>query len=209
MDTPVARVHGPTDRKPARTGIDKRPVTGPVSIGALGLSGDSICDTANHGGPDQAVYAYALEDTAWWQAELASELHFRLGPGALGENLSTTGVEVTHAVIGEQWRVGSAVLQVSVPRIPCSTFAAYWQVDRLVKRFTVQARPGAYLRVLAEGEVQAGDPIEVVHRPEHGLTIRETFRALTGDRSLAGRLLTAAELPDGVREAAAGWLARA
>lgn len=209
MDTPVARVHGPLDTKPAKTGIDKRPATGGVLIGRLGLGGDTICDTANHGGPDQAVYAYAIEDTAWWQDKLAAELSFELGPGSFGENLTTEGIEVTEAVIGERWQLGGAVLQVTVPRIPCSTFAAFWQVDRLVKRFTQAGRPGAYLRVLTEGVVEAGDRIEVIERPAHGLTLVETFRALTGDRSLAGKLLSAPELPSGVHEAAERWLARA
>lgn len=207
MDTPVAQVHGRVDRKPKQTGIDKRSADGPVRVGRLGLTGDSICDTANHGGPDQAVYAYAGEDTEWWQARLADELSFRLGPGSLGENLTTEGVDVTGAVIGERWRVGTTVLQVSVPRIPCSTFAAFWQVSRLVKRFTEAGRPGAYLRVLTEGELSAGDRIEVFDRPAHGLTIGETFRALTGDRRLAGKLVGAAELPPDVRARAAEWLA--
>ena len=209
MDTPVAPVHGRRDVKPARTGINKRPVSGAVRVNRLGLTGDSICDTANHGGVEQAVYAYASEDTDWWQDVLADELAFRLGPGALGENLTTRGIDVTGAVIGERWRVGSTVLQVSVPRIPCSTFAAFWRVDRLVKRFTQAGRPGAYLRVLTEGELRAGDAIEVLERPAHWLTIAETFRALMGDRSLAGKLLTASELPADVHELAARWLAAA
>lgn len=207
IDTPVARVHGPVDRKPTRTGIDKRPAAGPVAVRRLGLAGDSICDTANHGGPEQAVYAYALEDTAWWQQHLNDELSFALRPGSFGENLSTEGIDVTGAVVGERWRVGSTILQVSVPRIPCSTFAAFWNVARLVKRFTQVGRCGAYLRVLTEGELSAGDEITVLDRPAHGLTIGETFRALTGDRSLAPRLVQAEELPDDVRAAAARWLA--
>jgi len=208
IDTP-APVRGRQDAKPTKTGIDKRAAVGPVKVNALGLTGDTICDTANHGGYDQAVYAYASEDTAWWQAQLSDELTFVLGPGSLGENLTTRGVEVTDAVIGERWRVGSTVLQVSVPRIPCSTFAAFWQVDRLIKRFTQAARPGAYLRVLTEGELAGGDRIEILDRPSHGLTVGETFRALTGDRSLVPKLLTAPELPDEVRVRASTWLAAA
>jgi MOSC domain-containing protein YiiM len=196
----------PPDRKPALTGIDKRPTDGPVSVGRLGLRGDAICDTAHHGGPDQAVYAYAEEDAAWWQAELATELRFTLEPGSFGENLTLRGVEVSEAVIGERWRIGGVILQVSSPRLPCSTFAGFWQVRRLVKRFTQAGRPGAYLRVLAEGELRAGDPVTVLDRPAHGLTIRQTLRALTGDRSLAPKLLTAPELPDGVHARARGWL---
>jgi MOSC domain-containing protein YiiM len=208
MDNPAHRVHGSTAKKPEQTGIDKRPVSEPVRLGRLGVGGDTICDTDNHGGADQAVYAYASEDAAWWQSELGDELGGRvLGPGAFGENLTLAGVEVTGAVVGEQWRVGGALLQVCVPRIPCGTFAAYWAVDRLIKRFTVAARPGAYLRVLTEGLVSAGDELHVLQRPAHGLTIGETFRALTGERELAPKLLTAPELPASVHARVRGWLA--
>ncbi|MEO6702125.1 MAG: MOSC domain-containing protein [Jatrophihabitantaceae bacterium] len=208
-DNPARPVHAATDDKPAKTGIDKRPVAGPVSVRRLGLAGDSICDTAHHGGLDQAVYAYAEQDTAWWQAELAGELAITLGPGSLGENLTLRGVDVSGAVIGERWRIGGVILQVSVPRIPCSVFAAYWGVDRLIKRFTEANRPGAYLRVLAEGELRAGDSVSVLDRPAHGLTIRQTMSALSGDRSLAPKLLAAPELPDEVHERARSWLAGA
>lgn len=205
IETPPP-VRGRVDRKPTRTGIDKRPATGPVAVRRLGLVGDTICDTVNHGGVDQAVYAYAEEDAAWWQDQLAGVLPFRLAPGSFGENLTTRGIEVTEAVIGERWRIGSTILQVSVPRIPCSTFAAYWGVDRLIKRFTAAGRPGAYLRVLTAGELSAGDPITVLDRPAHGLTISQTFRALTGDHSLAARLVAAPELPDEARQRAEQWL---
>jgi MOSC domain-containing protein YiiM len=198
---------GPPDAKPKLTGIDKRPVDGPVSVGRLGLRGDTICDTVNHGGPDQAAYAYAEEDAAWWQAELADELGFALNPGSFGENLTLRGVEVSDAVIGERWRIGGVILQVAGPRIPCSTFAGFWQVRQLAKRFTQAGRPGAYLRVLAEGQLRAGDRVTVLDRPGHGLTVRETLRALTGDRSLAPKLLTAPELPDEVQARARTWLA--
>lgn len=205
IETPPP-VRGRLDRKPTRTGIDKRPAAGPVAVRRLGLAGDTICDTVNHGGVDQAVYAYAEEDAAWWQDQLADELPFRLRPGSFGENLTTRGIEVTDAVIGERWRIGSTILQVSVPRIPCSTFAAFWGVDRLIKRFTAAGRPGAYLRVLTAGELSAGDPITVLDRPAHGLTISQTFRALTGDHSLAARLVAAPELPDEARRRAEQWL---
>jgi MOSC domain-containing protein YiiM len=200
-------VRGRVDAKPTRTGIDKRPAQGPVSVRRLGVAGDTICDTVHHGGADQAVYAYAEEDADWWQRKMAGELSFALRPGAFGENLTTRGIDVTGAVIGERWRIGSTILQVSAPRIPCSTFAAFWRVDRLVKRFTQAGRPGAYLRVLTEGQLSAGDPITVLDRPAHGLTIEQTFRALTGDTSLAGLLVAAPELPAEARELAQRWLA--
>ena len=205
-ETPPLRPGTQRNRKPTKTGIDKRPVDRPVLVGRLGLAGDTICDARNHGGPDQAVYAYASEDAEWWQRELGPELGFELGPGSLGENLTLRGVDVTNSVIGEQWRIGGAVVQVAVPRMPCSTFASYWNVDRLVKRFTKAGRTGAYLRVLTEGEVAAGDRLTVLDRPAHGLTLVETFRALTGDRSLAPKLLTAPELPPDVHRSARRWL---
>jgi len=206
IDNPSHTYRGHRDAKPARTGIDKRPVDGVVRLHRFGVTGDAICDIAHHGGVDQAVYAYAWEDARWWQERLASELAFELRPGSFGENLTTDGIDITNAVIGEQWRVGGAVLEVSVPRIPCSTFAGFWNVDKLVKRFTEAGRPGAYLRVLAEGDVAAGDEVTVERQPDHGLTLAETFRALTGDRGLAPKLLTAPQLPAAVHELARRWL---
>ncbi|SCE96725.1 MOSC domain-containing protein YiiM [Micromonospora purpureochromogenes] len=179
-----------------RTGIDKRPVDGPVLLRADGVAGDFIGERAHHGGPDQAVYAYAGEDAEWWSAELGRTLP----PGGFGENLTTSAVDVTGAVIGELWAIGSAVLQVTKPRTPCTTFAGFWDVPDLIKRFTVRAAPGAYLRVLREGEVGAGDPVEVVDRPAHGVTIGEVFRAMNLEPELLPRLLDAAELPAPVME---------
>lgn len=188
--------------KPGRTGIDKRPVAHRVATRRDHLQGDTIADLANHGGPDQAVYAYAVEDARWWGAQLSREV----APGAFGENLTVEGVAVTDAVVGQQWHVGSAVFEVSVPRIPCRVFAWFWDVPDLVKRFTQAARPGAYLRVVVDGEVGPGDEIFPGAAPEHGLTIGETFRALTGERELAAKLLTAPELPAAVHARARTWL---
>ncbi|MER6592248.1 MOSC domain-containing protein [Micromonospora purpureochromogenes] len=179
-----------------RSGIDKRPVDGPVLLRADGVAGDFIGERAHHGGPDQAVYAYAGEDAEWWSAELGRTVP----PGGFGENLTTSAVDVTGAVIGELWAIGSAVLQVTKPRTPCTTFAGFWGVPDLIKRFTVRAAPGAYLRVLREGEVGAGDPVEVVDRPAHGVTIGEVFRAMNLEPELLPRLLDAAELPEPVLE---------
>ncbi|WP_446210972.1 MOSC domain-containing protein [Micromonospora sp. IBSANI012] len=179
-----------------RTGIDKRPVDVPVLLRADGVAGDFIGERAHHGGPDQAVYAYAGEDAEWWSAELGRTVP----PGGFGENLTTSAVDVTGAVIGELWAIGSAVLQVTKPRTPCTTFAGFWGVPDLIKRFTVRAAPGAYLRVLREGEVGAGDPVELVDRPAHGVTIGEVFRAMNLEPELLPRLLDAAELPESVME---------
>lgn len=185
-----------------RTAIDKRPVAGTVTARALGLDGDQQIDKPAHGGADKAVYAYALEDLRDWAALLDRDLR----PGQFGENLTTLGVDLIGAVVGERWQVGDAVLEVSTPRIPCKTFAWFLGESRWVKRFTDYGAPGAYLRVVVEGGLGKGDTITVVDRPAHGLTIGETFRALTGDRTLAARLLEAPELPEWARERARKWL---
>lgn len=162
-----------TDRPGYLTGIDKRPVTGPVAVGELGVEGDRQVDHVNHGGPDKAVYAYATEDLARWAEQLGREL----GPGMFGENLTTAGVDVTGAVIGERWAVGDGglLLEVTMPRTPCYKFAHKMGEPRWIKRFTAEGRPGAYLRVLQPGPVAAGDRIQVRDRPAHGVTIGQTF----------------------------------
>ncbi|HKN54325.1 MAG TPA: MOSC domain-containing protein, partial [Amycolatopsis sp.] len=152
------------------TGIDKQPVggrvevraPGPKGIGGSAIVGDEIGDLRNHGGDDQAVYAYAREDLDAWETELARSLP----NGIFGENLTTQGIDVTGALIGELWRVGESVLlEVSVPRIPCRTFASWLDERGWVKRFTARAIPGAYLRVVEPGTIEAGDSITVVDRP--------------------------------------------
>ncbi len=182
--------------KSGSTAIDKRPVVGVVAAGVLGLAGDEQADKANHGGPDQAIYAYATEDLADWATILGRDLV----PGRFGENLSTSGIDVTNAVIGERWRIGTTLLEVSCPRIPCVTFQNWIGEPHWVKRFTEDGRPGAYLRVVEAGELSAGDSIAVEHRPAHGVTIGEVFRASTTDRSLLPRLLEAPELPAGAHD---------
>lgn len=187
------------------TGIDKRPVAGAVRLEPLGVEGDHVLDTSAHGGVDQAVYAYASEDAAWWAESLGREVR----PGNVGENLTTVGIDLNDCVVGERWRVGTALLEVSRPRIPCSVFAGFWGVPDLVRRFTERARPGTYLRVVTPGSVQAGDSIEVAHRPEHGVTIDVVFRALTLEPALLPRLLDAPQLPAGLRDRAARRIAAA
>jgi MOSC domain-containing protein YiiM len=188
------------------TGIDKHPTTDPVPVSAPvamghgGLAGDQIFDAANHGGPDQAVYAYAREDLDEWAATLGRTLP----GGAFGENITTSGVDVTGALIGERWHVGDeVVLEVSVPRFPCNTFAHWMAEQGWIKRFTKRAAPGAYLRVVHPGEIRAGDPVVVTDRPDHGVTIGVTFRAITLEPELLPRLLTVEALPDDIREVAA------
>lgn len=178
-------------RPTGSTAIDKRSQPGRLAVGPLGIAGDAQVD-AGHGGPDQAVYAYAREDAAFWEAELGRSLP----PGRFGENLTTTGVEVSGAVVGERWRVGSTVLEVTTPRTPCATFAGFWGVPQLVKRFAAAGRPGAYLRVVQAGEVGAGDAVELLHRPDHGVTMAQLMAAkVGGDRSQLERIRAVA-LPE-------------
>jgi MOSC domain-containing protein YiiM len=117
-----------------------------------------------------------------------------------GENLTTSGLDVTAAVIGEHWQIGSAVLEVTAPRIPCRTFAGWLDERGWVKRFTERARPGAYLRVVGEGELQAGDTIRILDHPAHGVSVGEAFRALTTDRDLLPRLLEVESLAGKARK---------
>ncbi|MDT3439503.1 MULTISPECIES: MOSC domain-containing protein [unclassified Pseudofrankia] len=172
----VVRNDAWTGRK-GRSGIDKRPVSGPVRVGRVGLTGDTICDLTFHGGVDRAAYVYAQEDFSWWE----SALDRGIPPGSFGENLTSLGIDVTGALIGEMWAIGSAVLQVTAPRIPCRVFAGFWDVPDLIQRFIQRGTPGAYLRVLGEGDVSAGDPIRILRRPDHGITVGQVFQALTTD----------------------------
>ncbi|MBE7161626.1 MAG: MOSC domain-containing protein [Williamsia herbipolensis] len=166
------------------TGIDKVPTDavvevadpGPKGVGGSGLAGDAVCDLRHHGGHDQAVLAYAREDLDEWQTRLGRDLR----DGSFGENLTTEGLAVTDAVLGEIWQVGDRLqLQVTVPRIPCRTFAAFLGERGWVRTFTEVARPGAYLRVLQPGPVRVWDPVSVIERPGHGVTIRTAFLAFT------------------------------
>jgi MOSC domain-containing protein YiiM len=206
----VGRLHPNANRRSHRlTGIDKRPHDGLVEVRApggrvdglgSGLVGDAIGDHRHHGGDEQAVYAYAREDLDGWERRLGRDLR----NGMFGENLTTTGLEVSDALIGEQWRVGdTVVLQVTGPRIPCGTFRAHIAETGWLKSFTETARSGAYLSVVVPGTIRAGDEIAVVHRPDHDVTARLSFRALTREPELLPRLLAAgADLPDELRDMA-------
>ena len=171
--------------KLGRTAIDKRPVPGPVEVGTLGLGGDEQVDKPAHGGPEQAIYAYAREDLDWWVEQLGREL----ADGVFGENITTAGLDVTGALIGEIWELGTARVQVTVPRIPCAVFAGWMDERQWVRRFADARRPGAYLRVLREGAVGTGDRVEVVSRPAERVTIAESMTAYYGDAALMRRLL--------------------
>jgi MOSC domain-containing protein YiiM len=198
------------------TGIGKQPAAGPVEVRdpgprttglGSGLIGDFIGDGRHHGGTDQAVYAFQREDLDRW----GDRLDRKLSNGFFGENLTTSGIDVNEARIGERWRIGPEVeLQVTAPRIPCSTFRGWVGEQGWVKMFTADARPGAYLRVITPGSIRAGDPIDVTYRPEHDVTVSLVFRAELTDRDLLPRLLAAGDsLHPSTREAVDKHLARA
>ena len=191
------------------TGIDKRPTDGAVSVRApgpmrsglgSGLVGDVIGNRRLHGGDDQAVYAYAREDLDAWAARLTRDLT----NGMFGENITTAGIDVTGAVIGERWRVGSdgLLLEVTSPRTPCKTFAKRLGIDGWIKTFTHGGTPGAYLRVINPGTIRGGDTVEVVERPTHGVTIGFVYRALMVEPGLMPAVLDADALPEHVKKLA-------
>ncbi|MCL6538086.1 MAG: MOSC domain-containing protein [Acidothermus sp.] len=187
-----------------RSAIDKRPMAGPVQVGVTGLDGDEQADRVNHGGLREAVYAYAEEDLQHF-----SELLDRpLRPGQFGENVTTRGVAVSSAIVGEVWRVGTTVLEVCGPRIPCRTFQVWMEEPQWVRRFTAEARPGAYLRVMNPGVIEAGDQVQIEHRPDHGLTVADVFRAFTTDRSQLAVLARHPGIPQRLRDDARRRLAR-
>jgi len=190
-------------RKLVETAIWKEPVKGRVAVRGVNVAGDDQADRSVHGGPDKAIYAYASEDTAWWMAETGKEL----GPGAFGENLTTKGVEVTHALLGERWAVGSTLLEVRQPRIPCFKLGLRMGDPRFVKSFAEATRPGAYLAIVEEGEVAAGDTVEVVHRPTHTVSVELLFRAYLQDHSLLPAVLAVPDLVPSWRSWIEGQLA--
>lgn len=174
----------------ATTSIWKEPVAGRVPLGRLNLAGDEQADRRFHGGDDKAVYAYAREDYDWWEQELGRPLT----DATFGENLTLAGVGVTDATVGERWRVGSALLEVTGPRTPCWKLGARMESVEFSVTFAAAGRPGAYLRVVEEGELGAGDEVAVVHRPGHRLTIGGVAAIYHGDRGRAAELLRAPEL---------------
>ena len=183
-----------------RTGIDKRPTDSAVRFENDGVAGDVVVDRKHHGGYDKAVYAYSREDSDWWEQEIGRPI----SNGAFGENLTTRGIDVNQAVIGERWQIGSVILEVSEPRIPCRVFAGFWDRPTLIKDFTASLKSGAYLRIIQEGEISANDEITVISRPEHGVTITDVFAAKSGERGKIAQLKQAEQLSDSYKE----WLAK-
>src|SRR4051812_3323618 len=174
--------------------IGKQPIEGRVRVEGINVAGDQQADRRVHGGPDKAVYVYAREDEAWWAEQLGRDI----APGMFGENLTTEGVDVSGAVIGERWRIGTVELEVCQPRLPCFKLGNRFGDPRMVKRFAQASRPGAYLRIVREGELGAGDAVEVATRPRHGVTVALVSDAILLDDALAPAAAAAPELAEGL-----------
>jgi len=187
----MPRIHD-TAKGPVNTAIWKSPVIGRVRTVGVNLEGDAQADSKNHGGPHKAIYAYAVEDLSYWEQRLGRQL----SPGAMGENLTTRGIDPNEALIGERWAVGSTILEVSEPRSPCYRLGLRHDEPTLPRRFIAAQRPGAYLRIIRQGDIGAGDGVEVISRPDHQVTVRLAFRAWLIDRSLVPLLREAPQLSD-------------
>src|SRR5207249_9740737 len=154
--------------RPARSAIWKTTVAGRIAARGVNLKGDDQADREAHGGFDKAVYAYAVEDQRWWERELGRPLSY----GEFGQNLTTEGMELNDALVGERWQIGSAVFEVSEPRIPCWRLGVRMNDETFPRRFSKALRAGSYLRIVVEGDVGAGDEIRVMAKPDHDLTIQ-------------------------------------
>jgi MOSC domain-containing protein YiiM len=183
--------------RPAKSAIWKTPVNNRVAVRGVNLEGDDQADRKAHGGPDKVVYAYAIEDLRWWEEKLGRSVPY----GEFGENLTTEGIAVNDALVGERWEIGTAVFEVSEPRIPCWRLGVRMNDQGFVRRFTEALRPGTYLRLIDEGDVGAGDEIRVVGKPDHDVTIRDVFRIYTRDREESERLLAVPR----ISESWLGW----
>jgi MOSC domain-containing protein YiiM len=183
--------------QPAESAIWKSPVSGRIAARGVNLEGDRQADRESHGGFDKAVYAYAVEDQRWWEREIGRPLSY----GEFGENLSTERIAINDALVGERWQIGTAVFEVSEPRIPCWRLGVRMNDEMFPRRFSKAMRPGSYLRIVVEGDVGAGDEISVIEKPEHDLTIRDVFRIYTRDRHEVARLLETPQLSESWR----GW----
>lgn len=199
----VGRVHEfEYNGRPAKSAIWKTPIAGRVQTRGVNLEGDDQADRKAHGGPDKAVYAYAIEDAWRWEKQLGRSLQY----GEFGENLTTQGLEVNDALVGERWAIGTTVLEVSEPRVPCWRLGVRMDDQMFVRRFTEALRPGTYLRIIGEGDLGAGDEIRVIHRPDHDLTIRDVFRIYTRDRDEVERLIAIPQMSDSWKKWAASLL---
>lgn len=176
----------------AISAIWKSPVSGRVAAKGVNLEGDDQADREAHGGFDKAIYAYALEDLQWWKQQIEQDIEH----GQFGENFTTQGLDVNGALVGERWEIGTTILEVSEPRIPCWRFGVRMNDKTFPKKFTQALRPGSYLRIIEEGDVGVGDEIKVVEKPKHDLSIQDVFRIYTIDRDEAERILEAELVSD-------------
>ena len=198
LNVGVPVVIGTQRGAPVMSAIHKEPVDHRLAVRGVNIAGDDQADRSVHGGPDKAVYAYAAEDAAWWSEVLDRPLP----DGMFGENLTTEGVDCTNAVIGERWRFGGLLLEVCQPRLPCFKLGLHFGDPTMLKSFSKASRPGAYLRIIEEGDVGAGDAIEVVDRPDHGVTTQLVSDAILKDIALGRTALRAPQLATGLSE----WL---
>jgi MOSC domain-containing protein YiiM len=187
------------------TAIWKQPMPGRHRVAGVNVEGDDQADRRVHGGPTKSVYAYRLADYDWWAAQLGQPLK----PGTFGDNLTITGPDPAAAVVGERWRVGTAVLRVTEPRIPCFKLGIRMGDAAFVDRFALAARPGTYLAIEQAGQVAAGDTLSVLHQPDHGITVGMVERAYHAQPELLPRLVELDDLSDSWRDWAARALARA
>ena len=185
------RIHtGEWTGSEGRTGIDKEPVSGAIEFKDNSVAGDSVIDRKAHGGYDKAVYAYAIEDAKWWEGVIGRELR----NGSFGENLTVQGIDLNASLIGERWSVGSCILEVSEPRIPCRVFAGFWDRPTLIKEFTEAKRSGTYLRIIEAGRISAGDEIKVIAKPDHEISVLDIFEAKAGNREKIQEIVQVTEL---------------
>ena len=182
----------PGGRRFVRSAIWKTPVAGRAAVRGVGVDGDEQADLRVHGGPDKAVYAYDMGETRRWEAELGRPL----GAGAFGENLTIDGLEVSGARLGDRWAIGTTLLEVVQPRLPCFKLGVKFGDPRFVRRFAQADRPGAYLRIVEEGELGAGDAVEVVHRASHDVSMRFMMHALLTDHAMLEQVLEVPGLID-------------
>ena len=190
--------------RPARSAIWKYPVSGRVEARGVNLAGDDQADRQAHGGPDKAVYAYAIEDARWWEREIGRPFVF----GEFGENLTTEGIAVNDSPIGERWQIGTTVLEVSEPRIPCWRLGVRMNDSRFLGRFIEAMRPGAYLRIIAEGDLGTGDPIRVIRESDSRLTVRDVFRIYNRDRDEAEKILAVPQMSEAWKRWAKDFIER-
>jgi MOSC domain-containing protein YiiM len=182
------------------TGIFKEPVAGRITLRTLNLDGDRQADLTVHGGPTKAVYAYPSEHYEFWRAELPG---VELPWGMFGENFTTEGLNESSVNIGDRFRAGSAELMVTGPRVPCYKLGIKFGRSDILRRFLASGRTGFYFSVLREGEVGAGDSIELLSRDAHDVTVADIIRLYARDRDdaeLMRRAIEVEALPDGWRD---------